>query len=198
MRSESTAAAEHKGKQLMHDPFAMRPFFGYNFGDYLQHWLNFSKPGHPQNNPHGLNQMPKIFHVNWFRRDSQTGDFLWPGFGENCRVLDWICRRIDNEPCAERSAIGFLPTAGALNLNGLKHRPDERRLFQLNKQFWQQEVEAIERYFDEQLPHDLPVQVREQLEALKLRVQQLSESRWNGEKEMWKNIFILSSESFCG
>lgn len=92
LRSEATAAAEHKGKIIMHDPFAMRPFFGYNFGHYLDHWLSFAdKPGLT---------LPKIFHVNWFRKDVQSGKFLWPGFGENCRVLDWIIRRVDNEDIA--------------------------------------------------------------------------------------------------
>ena len=91
MRSEATAAAEHKKNIIMHDPFAMRPFFGYNFGDYLAHWLSFGdKPDL---------KLPKIFHVNWFRKGA-NGEFLWPGFGENCRVLDWICRRIDGEDCA--------------------------------------------------------------------------------------------------
>lgn len=92
LRSEATAAAEHKGKVIMHDPFAMRPFFGYNFGHYLSHWLSFEKKSNLR--------LPKIFHVNWFRKDAQSGEFLWPGFGENCRVLDWICRRVDNEDIA--------------------------------------------------------------------------------------------------
>lgn len=99
MRSESTAAAEHKGKVIMHDPFAMRPFFGYNFGHYLDHWLNFGKKD-------GL-KLPKIFHVNWFRK-GDDGKFLWPGFGENARVLDWICRRVDNEECAVVSISNLL------------------------------------------------------------------------------------------
>lgn len=99
MRSESTAAAEHKGKSLMHDPFAMRPFFGYNFGHYLQHWLSFNKKQHLD--------LPKIFHVNWFRK-GEDGSYLWPGFGENCRVLDWICRRVDHEDCATVSDILLL------------------------------------------------------------------------------------------
>lgn len=92
LRSEATAAAEHKGKVIMHDPFAMRPFFGYNFGHYLQHWLNFEQKSSLM--------LPKIFHVNWFRKCQNTGTFLWPGFGENSRVLEWICKRIDNEDIA--------------------------------------------------------------------------------------------------
>lgn len=76
----------------MHDPFAMRPFFGYNFGHYLKHWLSFEKKD-------GL-KLPHIFHVNWFRKDDNN-KFLWPGFGENSRVLDWICRRVDGEDVAQ-------------------------------------------------------------------------------------------------
>lgn len=96
MRSEATAAAEFAGNVVMHDPFAMRPFFGYNFGNYLNHWLDL------QNRDVKL---PKIFHVNWFRRHA-TGVFIWPGFGENSRVLEWICRRIDGEDIADKSVIG--------------------------------------------------------------------------------------------
>lgn len=96
MRSEATAAAEHKGKVIMHDPFAMRPFFGYNFGHYLNHWLSFGRKDDLK--------LPKIFHVNWFRK-GEDGQFLWPGFGENSRVLDWICRRVDHEDCAKVNII---------------------------------------------------------------------------------------------
>nr|XP_054764934.1 phosphoenolpyruvate carboxykinase [GTP], mitochondrial-like [Lytechinus pictus] len=88
MKSESTAAAEHKAKVMMNDPFAMRPFFGYNFGHYLAHWLHFND----RPNLH----LPKIFHVNWFRKNI-AGQFIWPGFGENTRVLDWIFRRCSGE-----------------------------------------------------------------------------------------------------
>ena len=83
LKSEATAAAEHKGKCIMHDPFSMRPFFGYNFGDYLSHWLSLKQKAN--------NIMPKIFMVNWFRK-SPTEGFLWPGFGENIRVIDWCLR----------------------------------------------------------------------------------------------------------
>lgn len=154
MRSEATAAAEHKvrilhsisergrkhnltfthivfqGKIIMHDPFAMRPFFGYNFGHYLSHWLSMETKS--QN-------LPKIFHVNWFRKDEQ-GKFLWPGFGENSRVLDWILRRIDNEDCAKESPIGLIPKDDALNLKGLSQKIDMDRIFEIPKEFWLQEV----------------------------------------------------------
>ncbi|KOB70888.1 Phosphoenolpyruvate carboxykinase, partial [Operophtera brumata] len=109
MRSEATAAAEHSGKVVMHDPFAMRPFFGYNFGEYLEHWLSMPQPGR---------KMPKIFHVNWFRKDDQ-GKFLWPGFGDNSRVLDWILRRCDDEPCHTETPLGNVPAADALNTDNL-------------------------------------------------------------------------------
>lgn len=100
---------------LMHDPFAMRPFFGYNFGEYLHHWLSFGKDA--------KNKLPKIFHVNWFRKD-KNGKFLWPGFGENCRVLDWVMKRINNEDVAQSTPIGLVPKPEALNLevSSLVHR----------------------------------------------------------------------------
>lgn len=114
----------------MHDPFAMRPFFGYNFGHYLEHWLGMESP---------QRQMPKLFHVNWFRKGS-NGQFLWPGFGENSRVIDWIFRRLDGEDCAEESPIGLIPKENALNLDGLREAVDTRQLFDLPKDFWMQEV----------------------------------------------------------
>ena len=87
----------------MHDPMAMRPFLGYNFGDYLQHWLNLNQPGR---------NMPKIFHVNWFRLDAEK-KFLWPGFGDNVRVIDWMFKRMDgDDSVAIDSPIGRLPKKG--------------------------------------------------------------------------------------
>ncbi|XP_001360943.2 phosphoenolpyruvate carboxykinase [GTP] isoform X1 [Drosophila pseudoobscura] len=159
MRSESTAAAEHKGKVIMHDPFAMRPFFGYNFGDYLSHWLSMEKRG----------TVPKVFHVNWFRKSSE-GKFLWPGFGDNSRVLDWIFRRVQGEKCFEDSPIGRLPSKGALNVSGIEGNIDLSQLFDLPKAFWQQEALEIERYFEEQVGGHLPRPVAEQLTELKARV----------------------------
>jgi phosphoenolpyruvate carboxykinase (GTP) len=161
MRSEATAAAEHKAKTIMHDPFAMRPFFGYNFGHYTQHWLNFEKKGNLQ--------LPRIFHVNWFRKDSQ-GKFMWPGFGENSRVLDWILRRIDGEDIAEKSAIGYLPKSGSLNLNGLKESVNEKELFSIPKDYWLQEVQDIKKYFSEQVNDDLPKEINEEVTKLENRL----------------------------
>ncbi|XP_043239455.1 phosphoenolpyruvate carboxykinase, cytosolic [GTP]-like [Amphibalanus amphitrite] len=165
MRSESTAAAEHKGKVIMHDPFAMRPFFGYNFGHYLAHWLSMEQRGTPAT-------MPKIFHVNWFRK-AATGGFLWPGFGENTRVLDWVLRRVDGEDCAQESAIGLVPKPGSLNLEGLKEAVDMQELFSIPKEFWQQEVSAVAQYLDEQVGEDLPYPIVEELEHLRQRVEKL-------------------------
>uniref|UniRef100_G3WW12 Phosphoenolpyruvate carboxykinase [GTP], mitochondrial n=1 Tax=Sarcophilus harrisii TaxID=9305 RepID=G3WW12_SARHA len=152
-----------KGKIIMHDPFAMRPFFGYNFGRYLEHWL--SMEGRP-----GV-QLPRIFHVNWFRRDA-AGRFLWPGFGENSRVLDWICRRLEGEESAQTTPVGLVPKEGALNLSGLGS-VDFSELFSLPKEFWQQEVQEIRSYLREQVNQDLPREVLAELEALEGRIRKM-------------------------
>uniref|UniRef100_A0A673LRF7 phosphoenolpyruvate carboxykinase (GTP) n=1 Tax=Sinocyclocheilus rhinocerous TaxID=307959 RepID=A0A673LRF7_9TELE len=166
MRSESTAAAEHKGKVIMHDPFAMRPFFGYNFGDYLAHWLSMETRKGPT-------QLPKIFHVNWFRKDQQTGSFLWPGFGENARVLEWIftrCGRTSEEEAATKSIVGWIPQNGAINTEGLGENIDMGALFDLPKPFWQKETQELRTYFTQQVGADLPAQVEGELRALEERV----------------------------
>jgi len=161
MRSEATAAAEHTGKSIMHDPFAMRPFFGYNFGDYLAHWLSMEKRQNAQ--------LPKIYHVNWFRKDAD-GSFLWPGFGENSRVLDWIFRRLEGEDVAQKSLIGYIPKFESFNLDGLKDKVNMEELFNLPKDFWQQEVKEIRKYFEEQVNSDLPNEVADELTKLEKRV----------------------------
>ncbi|XP_034021868.1 phosphoenolpyruvate carboxykinase, cytosolic [GTP] isoform X2 [Thalassophryne amazonica] len=164
MRSEATAAAEHKGKVIMHDPFAMRPFFGYNFGQYLSHWLSMAdRPGA---------NLPKIFHVNWFRK-SPTAGFLWPGFGDNIRVLDWMFRRVKGEAGAVPSPVGYLPCHDSLNLQDLSGDVDLDKLFSLDKAFWQQEMEEVKKYFTTQVNSDLPKEVGEQLELLQQKVNQM-------------------------
>ncbi len=161
MRSETTAAAEFKGKAIMHDPFAMRPFFGYNVGHYFQHWLNFQqKPGL---------KLPKMFHVNWFRTSDQ-GKFLWPGFGENTRVLDWILKRCDGEDIAQNSPIGLVPKEGSLNVDGLDKPVDMQALFNISKDFWMEEVQDIRKYFDDQINNDLPKDITSELNSLEERV----------------------------
>ena len=149
----------------MHDPFAMRPFFGYNAGQYLDHWLSMEKPGR---------KMPKIFHVNWFRRD-EKGGFLWPGFGENSRVLEWVLKRCEagSENLVQSSPIGLMPQPGSLNMTGLKDQVDWNQLFSLPKDFWQEEVSNLENYFSQQFGHDLPNGIAEELQNLKQRVGQM-------------------------
>ncbi|KAM9070772.1 phosphoenolpyruvate carboxykinase, cytosolic [GTP] [Sarcophilus harrisii] len=163
MRSEATAAAEHKGKVIMHDPFAMRPFFGYNFGKYLAHWLSMAQ--------RPAAKLPKIFHVNWFRKDKE-GKFLWPGFGENSRVLEWIFNRISGEDNAKLTPIGYIPSEDAFNLKGL---PDVNmtELFSISKEFWEKEVEDIEKYFEVQVNADLPYEIEKEVNALKQRISQM-------------------------
>ncbi|KFW75546.1 Phosphoenolpyruvate carboxykinase, cytosolic [GTP] [Manacus vitellinus] len=163
MRSEATAAAEHKGKIIMHDPFAMRPFFGYNFGKYLAHWLSMAQ--------RPAAKLPRIFHVNWFRKDSQ-GKFLWPGFGENSRVLEWMFNRIEGKASAKPTAIGYIPTDSALNLKGLKD-VNLTELFGISKEFWEKEVEEIKQYFEVQVNADLPYEIERELLALEMRIKQL-------------------------
>ncbi|XP_072206457.1 phosphoenolpyruvate carboxykinase, cytosolic [GTP] [Excalfactoria chinensis] len=163
MRSEATAAAEHKGKIIMHDPFAMRPFFGYNFGKYLAHWLSMAhRPAA---------KLPRIFHVNWFRKDSQ-GKFLWPGYGENSRVLEWMFNRIQGKASAKPTAIGYIPADTALNLKGLEDI-NLTELFNISKEFWEKEVEEIKQYFEGQVNADLPYEIERETLALEMRIKQL-------------------------
>ena len=164
MRSEATSAAEHSNGGVMHDPFAMRPFFGYSFAKYMEHWLSLEKRPNAK--------LPKIFHVNWFRRNAEGG-FLWPGFGENSRVLDWVFRRCDGDDIAQSSPIGLIPTPDSLNLKGLKEKVDIKALFRLPKEELEEEVKGIAQYFDEQLPESVPKQVNQELQALKERISRI-------------------------
>ena len=165
LKSEATAAAEYKTKAVMHDPFSMRPFFGYNFGDYLAHWLSFSsKKG-----------LPKCFLVNWFRR-STDGGFLWPGFGDNVRVLEWILKRCDSKDTttlAEKSAIGYIPSSDALNLEELPCQVDTKELFSTPKPFWVEEVRELREYFATQVGSSLPKEIIKQLDELEKRIESL-------------------------
>ena len=162
MRSEATAAAsDFKKGDLLHDPFAMRPFFGYNFSHYLQHWVGLQhRPGVA---------LPKIFHVNWFMKDSE-GRFLWPGFGENIRVLDWIFRRCEGEDIAQPTPLGLVPKEGTVNTEGLGE-VDMGRLFKMSKEELRDEVAVMENYFKTQLSGDVPSEVRQELEEFKVRVE---------------------------
>jgi len=161
LKSEATAAAEHKGKMIMHDPFSMRPFFGYNFGHYLQHWLSLGEKYAP------FGQLPRIFMVNWFRKDAQGG-FLWPGFGENIRVLDWVLKRCNGDSGAVKSPVGFVPEECDMNMDGLG-KVDWDTLFSVPKDFWMEEVEELKKYFSDQVGHSLPEEIAKQLQDLKKR-----------------------------
>ncbi|XP_060595716.1 phosphoenolpyruvate carboxykinase [GTP]-like isoform X2 [Ruditapes philippinarum] len=161
VKSEATAAAEFTGKKIMHDPMAMRPFMGYNFGKYLDHWLSLD---------HAPNKVPKIFHVNWFRTD-EDGQFLWPGFGENIRVLDWILRRVENEDIALKSPIGYLPKKGSLNLDGLTDIKWDK-LMSLPKHYWEDDVKENKSFLKSQVGEDLPKVIMDELDAMGKRIKE--------------------------
>lgn len=149
MGSETTAAALHQVGKLRRDPMAMIPFCGYNMGDYFGHWLNMGRR---------INNLPKIFIVNWFRLNEE-GKFLWPGFGENIRVLKWIIDRINNRVGAKETPIGLLPHIEDLELSGLDiSREDMEKLFSIDKEEWKTELEDIRSFFSqfgERLPREL-------------------------------------------
>lgn len=160
--SEMTAAAKGKIGTLRHDPFAMLPFCGYNMGDYFGHWLDVGKKADPQ-------KLPKIFYVNWFQKDSQ-GKFLWPGFGENIRVLKWMFERMDHVDHATRTPIGFIPKKSALDLQGLSIPEKEiEALFRVDPQAWMQEVQELREYFKKFGTH-LPQGIQDELHELEERL----------------------------
>lgn len=137
MASETTAAATGAVGVVRRDSMAMKPFAGYNFGDYFSHWLSFNKAG---------SNLPKIFHVNWFRKGAD-GKFMWPGFGDNMRVLEWILKRVSGEVAGQQSAIGVLPAAGELNTDGLNLSAEAlSALLAVDKAGWQQEMHEIAEY----------------------------------------------------
>ncbi|RCX09590.1 phosphoenolpyruvate carboxykinase (GTP) [Anaerobacterium chartisolvens] len=165
MGSEITAAAISANiGQVRRDPFAMLPFFGYNVCDYLQHWLNIGTKSTED-------KLPKIFYVNWFRKDSD-GKWLWPGFGENSRVLKWVIERTSGEGKAVKTPIGYMPTEDALYLEGLDiSAEDVKELLKVNKEEWLKEVASIKEHyakFGEKLPKELLSQV----DALEKRLQE--------------------------
>jgi phosphoenolpyruvate carboxykinase (GTP) len=149
MASETTAAATGAVGVVRRDPMAMLPFCGYHMGDYFQHWLNMGKD---------IANQPKIFNVNWFRTDDK-GQFIWPGFGENMRVLDWIISRCFNETDAEDCAIGYIPKTDDINLEGSGVSKDTLKdLLTVDKNLWREEVEGIKSFykdFGDKLPKEL-------------------------------------------
>ncbi len=149
--SEGTAAAENKIGELRRDPFAMLPFCGYNMGDYFAHWLKIGASADAE-------KLPKIFFVNWFRKGAD-GSFLWPGFGENARVLKWIVERIEGTAPAQDTPIGRLPTPTALDLSGLALRDGALDvLLSVDPAVWREEASLIPDHyalFGDRLPRDL-------------------------------------------
>jgi phosphoenolpyruvate carboxykinase (GTP) len=158
MASETTAAAAGEVGQLRFDPMAMLPFCGYNMGDYFGHWLKVGATAKPEN-------LPKIFFVNWFRRD-EDGRFLWPGFGENSRVLKWVFERIEGKGTAEKTAIGYLPKATDLDTNGLViDDTDLETLLSLDVNGWKAAVPQIREHYAK-FGNKLPAQLETQLNTL--------------------------------
>jgi phosphoenolpyruvate carboxykinase (GTP) len=138
--SEKTAAAEGKVGELRHDPFAMLPFCGYNMGDYFDHWLKIGRAADGS-------KLPRIFYVNWFRKD-ETGRFIWPGYGENIRVLKWIMERLSGDAGAIRTPVGYLPAQGALDTDGLSiSDSDLDVLLSVDSEAWKREAALIPEYF---------------------------------------------------
>ncbi|NUR23200.1 phosphoenolpyruvate carboxykinase (GTP) [Frateuria sp.] len=139
MGSETTAAATGAVGVLRRDSMAMKPFCGYHYGDYFAHWLSFDQPG---------TKLPKIFHVNWFRK-GKDGKFLWPGFGDNLRVLEWMINRVDGKAHGVETPIGIVPAEGELKLDGLDlPREATSELLGIDTAGWQAELNAIGEYLD--------------------------------------------------
>src|SRR4051794_30919718 len=161
MSSETTAAAAGEVGKLRYDPMAMLPFCGYHMGDYFSHWL---KVGATEGA-----QMPRVFYVNWFRKDNE-GSFLWPGFGENSRVLEWVFRRCEGTAEAEETPIGNVPTAGALNVEGLDISDGAMaELVAVDPAEWKVELPAMHQHFARFGKH-LPDELHEQLADLERRL----------------------------
>lgn len=143
--SETTAAATGAVGVLRHDPMAMKPFIGYNVGDYWAHWLEMGeKLG---------DKAPKIFNVNWFKQD-ENGNFIWPGFGDNMRVLDWIIKRCEGTVDAEETAIGYLPKKGDINVEGIEDEVTPEvmdKLLAVDKELWIKEIDEMRRYYNDDI-----------------------------------------------
>ena len=162
MASETTAAQAGAVGKLRRDPFAMLPFCGYNMGDYLGHWLHIGASADPAN-------LPRLFYVNWFRK-SPEGKWLWPGFGENSRVLAWIFDRVAGTAEAIESPVGLLPAEGGINLDGLDVAPEDMaELLRVDVEEWRAEVPSIEEHYAN-LGERLPVELRDELNALEKRL----------------------------
>ncbi|MET0544699.1 MAG: phosphoenolpyruvate carboxykinase (GTP) [Caulobacterales bacterium] len=167
--SEGTAAAENKVGELRRDPFAMLPFCGYNMGDYFNHWLKVGAKA-------DASKLPKIFFVNWFRKD-ERGKFVWPGFGDNSRVLKWICERVSGTAEAVDSPIGRLPTKQALDISGLTITDAQLDLLlSVDQDVWREEASLIPAAYDK-FGARLPQALWDQYDALLRRLGVASQAR---------------------
>jgi len=160
MASERTAAQFGQLGEVRRDPMAMFPFCGYHVGDYFEHWLSMGKR---------MAEPPRVFHVNWFRAD-ENGELLWPGYGENLRVIEWILDRCRDQADARRTPIGYVPTPDSLDLTGLDlPRDSMEKLFAVSREDWQAETESVTEFF-RQFGDRFPKALWEQHEALRLRL----------------------------
>lgn len=165
--SETTAAATGAVGVLRHDPMAMKPFIGYNVGDYWAHWIEMgAKLG---------DKAPKIFNVNWFKKDDE-GNFMWPGFGDNMRVLDWIIKRCEGTVEAQETAIGYLPKPEDINITGIEDEITPERMEQLlavDKDLWTEEIAEMRRYYNDDIAAKggrIPAELYAELDELEARL----------------------------
>ncbi|MCL2329776.1 MAG: phosphoenolpyruvate carboxykinase (GTP), partial [Phycisphaerae bacterium] len=160
MASERTAAAMGAVGEVRRDPMAMLPFCGYNMADYFRHWLQVGQ---------AMTRPPKVFHVNWFRTD-ENGEFLWPGYGDNLRVLEWILARCRGEVDAIATPIGHIPTAGSLDMTGLDLSDSVmQELLRVDRTEWLKETDDVQSYFStfgDRMPHAL----RDEADSLRRRL----------------------------
>ncbi len=165
--SETTAAATGAVGVLRHDPMAMKPFIGYNVGDYWAHWIEMGKKLG--------DKAPKIFNVNWFKQD-ENGNFIWPGFGDNMRVLDWIIKRCEGKVDADETAIGYLPKKGDINFTGIEDEVTseiEDKLLAVDKDLWTKEIAEMRRYYNDDIAAKggkIPAELWEELDKLEARL----------------------------
>ena len=161
MASETTAAAAGAVGVVRRDPMAMLPFCGYHMADYWQHWIDIGAGLDPD-------KAPKIFNVNWFRKDDE-GNFLWPGFGDNLRVLEWILNRCEGKVDAQETAIGYIPYAKDINIEGLEGEVSEEsleKILDVDKELWAKEADGIEEFY-QKFGDKLPKELEDELATLK-------------------------------
>ena len=168
MSSETTAAATGAVGVLRHDPMAMKPFMGYSVDQYFQHWIDMGKKV-------PADKQPKIFNVNWFRQD-ENGDFMWPGFGDNMRVLDWIIKRCEGTVDAVETAIGYLPKKEDLNLTGIEDEVTPAvldKLLAVDTDLWKKEIAEMRRYYTEDIAAKggkVPAELMDELDKIEARL----------------------------